>query len=125
MYPKLSPCYVLLFPQKEDIEAALRNNNMGGLEDTLMELANRGSGGGGPGGVGTSSTDAWRSNPPLDDHPAPFDLNNPNFPQQRFPPGPHLPYTSQVITLIKEQTSSLNPNYTLSWGGRCGSYEVN
>ncbi|KAK3864155.1 hypothetical protein Pcinc_030143 [Petrolisthes cinctipes] len=81
--------------KKEDIEAALRNNNMGGLEDTLMELANRGGGGGGPVGVGTSSTDAWRSNPPLDDHPAPFDLNNPNFPQQRFPPGPHLPYTSQ------------------------------
>ncbi|XP_069940702.1 protein Gawky isoform X4 [Cherax quadricarinatus] len=71
---------------KEDIEAALRNNNMG-LDDTLMELGNRGVTGGG------SGSDAWR-NPPLEEH-IPFDITNPNF-QQRFPPAPHhLPFTSQ------------------------------
>lgn len=75
--------------QKEDIEAALRNNNMG-LDDTLMELSNRGIAGMG----GSSAGDAWR-NPPLEEH-APFDLTNPNF-QQRFPPAPHhLPFTNQV-----------------------------
>lgn len=83
MINKSSSCYT----QKEDIEAALRNNNMG-LEETLNELGNRAVTGGGTGG------DAWR-NPPLEDHP-PFDINNPNFPQ-RFPPAPHsLPFTSQV-----------------------------
>ncbi|XP_063595618.1 protein Gawky-like isoform X4 [Penaeus indicus] len=74
--------------KKEDIEAALRNNNMG-LDDTLMELSNRGIAGMG----GSSAGDAWR-NPPLEEH-APFDLTNPNF-QQRFPPAPHhLPFTNQ------------------------------
>uniref|UniRef100_A0A0P4WB21 RRM domain-containing protein n=1 Tax=Scylla olivacea TaxID=85551 RepID=A0A0P4WB21_SCYOL len=67
--------------KKEDIEAALRNNNMA-LDDSLMELGNRGGGGG----------EAWR-NTGLEEH-APFDINNPNF--QRFPPGPHhLPFPSQ------------------------------
>lgn len=81
--------FQLAFPcqQKEDIEAALRNNNMG-LDDTLMELGSRGVTGGGSGG------DAWR-NPPLEEH-APFDISNPNF-QQRFPAAPHhLQFTSQV-----------------------------
>nr|XP_053632676.1 protein Gawky-like isoform X3 [Cherax quadricarinatus] len=58
-----------------------------GLDDTLMELGNRGVTGGG------SGSDAWR-NPPLEEH-IPFDITNPNF-QQRFPPAPHhLPFTSQ------------------------------
>ncbi|KAG0713063.1 Protein Gawky [Chionoecetes opilio] len=78
--------------KKEDIEAALRNNNMA-LDDSLMELGSRGGGGGGG--------EAWR-NTGLEDH-APFDINNPNF-QHRFPPGPHhLPFTSQ-----QQQTGSGN-----------------
>lgn len=61
-----------------------------GLDDTLMELSNRGIAGMG----GSSAGDAWR-NPPLEEH-APFDLTNPNF-QQRFPPTlHHLPFTNQV-----------------------------
>lgn len=83
--------------KKEEIEAALRNNNMV-LDDTLMEL-NSGGGrsavsmGGGSGAAGAGG-DAWRNPPPLDEH-TPYDCINPNF-QQRFPQAPpHLPFSSQ------------------------------